>query len=170
MRRQSAQDYSSARGIFFVHRQREHIDPVDDRHRIGGGGLIPTDQHPDAAPPATRNAQFARQYAPGGAYRAHRAAAHHLLHPRRSVAPRFFTVQASSFWYHQTGERQTRLPGSGAVNPRRFYKGTLTGSLFVKPVLFIDDAANGVAGFGRRAPYRPPAVIRIPFHADRLSA
>ena len=57
---------------------------------------------------ATRNAQFARQYALGGDT-ALNTAAHHLPDPGEVLLQRFFTVQSQFVLHHQTGERQTRL-------------------------------------------------------------
>ncbi len=58
------------------------------------------------------------------------------LPPRpREVLLQRFTVQGQFVLHHQTGERQTRLPGNGAKIRGGFVRvaGTLTGSLFVKP-------------------------------------
>ncbi len=102
--------HPAAGGVLFVHRQGEHIDPVDHRHRIAVGGVL-AHQHTAQRGGAARDAQFARQDAFGGDA-ALDTGAHHFPHRGEVLLKGFFAVQRQFVLHHQAGERQ---PGFTAV-------------------------------------------------------
>ena len=110
--------HATAGGVLFIDRQREHVDPVNDVHRIAGE-LIAGHQQTTQRRGATRHAQRARQHA-FGVHAAVDTGAHGLPDISEIVLDLFFAVQRQLVLHHHPGERQAGLFAVGQHFLRRF--------------------------------------------------
>ena len=141
-------NHAAAGGVFFVNRQREHVDPVDHVHRIAGQ-FVRRHQHAAQRGGTARHAQRPRQHA-FGVQTAIDTGAHGLPDVAEVGLDLLLAVQRQFVLHHHAGQRQ---PGLAAVI-EHFARGVerighlqlLLGVL--TEVLLVDDetAADRVIG------------------------
>ena len=130
---------AAAGGVLFVDRQREHVHPVDNIHRVVRQ-LIAGDQQTTQRRSATRHAQRPRQHT-FGVHAAIDTGAHGLPDVFKIGLDLLLAVQRQFVLHHHAGERQTGFFAVAQHFLCRFkrIRNLQFARVFFAEMLFVDD-------------------------------